>query len=663
MKEITLSFLDKIINKNPDNYFAKGVLQIITKESTFSKRKFIDTIAIPNDGLEEGQADNEIKTENILPIEERPFYDYRFNSFRLNGFRKFPYDDKIDYGIDFTKKDIKNVSLFLIGNNGSGKTTIFSGLEYLCTGKISAAEQRNVQLGTDYLNYGKDKGKTFRLALSTVQEEVESNKDKSKEFNEISYLLRPFFCSENDILEISSYKQDLTHFIYDQTGLKMSTDLLQQLKEEREEARETIDSYNKYGTELQKNTLKPEIQESMIAFLDKLSKESFYLWEYWRKSGREETLPSGAFKINTRLWNLPIPNESENIKGAVDELKNRVNKYLPLLKDDREKFSSFFPYGYSLLDLYSDFIEQCEAATGQKSNAKSLFSTIQPYNKGIEEQYNQLKKISFEDFEEKRDFYYKKYLACQEAFLSGNNEKKADFLMGIYSEKTILTARLEEYRKNQNESIGAKYIRYNNHYGYLNDLIEELEKLINIRIEFFYRIGHRFVEGILESFMEMDETFKLVLRNNQIIPLIEFTKADGTRENFTPREFFNSFRFKMYCLGLKIAVAFSIKKYMNFNFPLILDDVFYSSDFTNREKVEEFIWALYNVHESIFKEQQELQILFLTHDELLVSAATKSVPYRKPILSGRLYDYREFTTNPNGDDDKQFINLYVPFSV
>lgn len=663
MKEITLSFLDKIINKNPDNYFAKGVLQIISKESTFSKRKFIDTIPIPNDGLEEEQADNEIKTEKKLPIEERPFCDYRFNSFRLNGFRKFPYDDKKDYGIDFTKKNIQNVSLFLIGSNGSGKTTIFSGLEYLCTGKISAAEQRNVQLGNDYLNYGKDKGKTFKLALSTVQEDVESNQSKSKEFNEISYLLRPFFCSENDILEISSYKQDLTHFIYDQTGLKMSTDLLQQLKEEREEARETIDSYNKYGTELQKSTLKPEIQESMIAFLDKLTIESFDLWEHWSTSGCKEVMPSETFAIDSQLWNSQIPNESENKKGAVDELKNRVNRYLPSLKEGQDKFYELFPHGNSMLNLYSNFIERCETVTGQKSSAKSLFSSIQPYNKGIEEQYNQLKNISFEDFEVERKFYYEKYLACQKAFLSGDNEKKAEFLMEIYSEKNILTDRLEEYRRNQDESIEAKYKRYNSHYGHLNNLIEGLESQINSRIELFYRIGHRFVEGILESFMEINEKFKLVLTNNQIIPFIEFTKADGTTENFTPREFFNSFRFKMYCLGLKIAVAFSIKKYMNFNFPLILDDVFYSSDFTNREKVEDFIWTLYKVHENIFKEQQELQILFLTHDELLVSAATKSVPYRKPILSGRLFDYREFTTNPNVDDDRQFINLYVPFSV
>lgn len=295
--------------------------------------------------------------------------------------------------------------------------------------------------------------------------------------------------------------------------------------------------------------------------------------------------------------------------------------------------------------------------------ANLFFLSIQPYNKGIEEQYNQLRNISFEDFEVERKFYYGKYLACQEAFLSGDNEKKAEFLMGIYSEKNILTDQLEEYRRNQDESIEAKFQRYNSHYGHLNNLIEGLEKQINSRIELFYRIGHRFVEGILESFMEMNEKFKLVLTNNQITPLIEFTKADGITEKFTPREFFNSFRFKMYCLGLKIAVAFSIKKYMNFNFPLVLDDVFYSSDFANREKVEDFIWTLYDVHENIFKEQQELQILFLTHDELLVSAATKSVPYRKPILSGRLFDYREFTTNPNVDDDKQFINLYVPFSV
>lgn len=659
MKSITLSFLSQIIKEDSSNYFAKEVFRIIkAEERTASlKRKFIDIIPISKSE----PTDNFIETE-ATPENPPSFRDYRFNYFKLNGFRKFPYNDK-DYGIDFAKKDIKNVSLFLIGNNGSGKTTLFSGLEYLCTGKISAAEQRNVALSTNYLNYGKEKGKTFQLTLSTVQADITNSEDNDKNFKEISHLLKPFFCSENDILEISSYKQDLTHFIYDQTGLKMSVDLLHKLKQEREDAREVIDNYI---NELpQKETFNPEIQEKQISFLNNLTLESFKLWEYWEKTGYKNENSPGAFTINTRFWNVPIPNEYKNKKAAIEELTRRIEQYLILLEKDQNSLLAFLPHECTLLKLYSDFITQCKSAITQNPNNRFPFSVIQPYNTAIEEQYNQIKRISFDEFEEKRSFYYKNYLSCWEAYQSNDNQKKADFLMNTYKESTILTQQLEEYRKNSKESIESKYNRYNNHYGYLNHLIKGLEQRINNQIELFYRIGHRFVEETLESFMEIDEKFKLELKDYQIIPLIEFTKTDGNKEFFTPREFFNSFRFKMYCLGLKIAVAFSIKKYMNFNFPLILDDVFYSSDFTNREKVEEFIRILYEVHDTVFERQKELQILFLTHDELLISAATNSVPYRIPILSGRLFDYREFTSDSNKSnrDDKSFTNLYESFSV
>ena len=111
-------------------------------------------------------------------------------------------------------------------------------------------------------------------------------------------------------------------------------------------------------------------------------------------------------------------------------------------------------------------------------------------------------------------------------------------------------------------------------------------------------------------------------------------------------------------------MAFTVKKYFNINFPLIFDDIFYSSDFANRDKVNEFISSIYNIHNIIFTDNENpLQIIFFTHDDLILEAAIKGTSDYGDVICGRLFSYNECDEDSDyrNKDNFEFYNLYIPF--
>lgn len=69
------------------------------------------------------------------PGENPAEHDYRIKSIQTSNFRGIP--DQIDgvpFGIDFCIEDVPR-STIILGTNGSGKTSIFSGMEMIYTQK------------------------------------------------------------------------------------------------------------------------------------------------------------------------------------------------------------------------------------------------------------------------------------------------------------------------------------------------------------------------------------------------------------------------------------------------------------------------------------------------------------------------------------------------
>ena len=67
----------------------------------------------------------------------------------------------------------------------------------------------------------------------------------------------------------------------------------------------------------------------------------------------------------------------------------------------------------------------------------------------------------------------------------------------------------------------------------------------------------------------------------------------------TPDIYFNTFRYKLFCLITNLSLAIAVRKKYNINLPLVIDDIFYSSDYNNKLSFSKFlekIIILFNKH-------------------------------------------------------------------
>ena len=138
----------------------------------------------------------------------------------------------------------------------------------------------------------------------------------------------------------------------------------------------------------------------------------------------------------------------------------------------------------------------------------------------------------------------------------------------------------------------------------------------------------------------------------------------------TPQEYYNSFRYKLYAVSFKIALALMEMKQKGIRVPLVIDDVFNASDFENNIRLEYFVHNIYKAYEMMDKEIP-LQLILLTHDEMVQTAFRKGanlieedgnvVRLPREYVSGRLFNYRYAKQMSEEFNDKMriFYNLYL----
>lgn len=145
-------------------------------------------------------------------------------------------------------------------------------------------------------------------------------------------------------------------------------------------------------------------------------------------------------------------------------------------------------------------------------------------------------------------------------------------------------------------------------------------------------------------------------------------KEDNTK--IEPRDYFNNFRFKLYLISLRIAIAFQVMRTRHISFPLMFDDVFDSSDFTNRVKTNEFIKKIFDLYKKLKINDNSLQIIFFTQDEVIAESVYEGImsSAENPCQKPNAMFVRLFSAFPEseimGDDDIRienedwFYNLY-----
>ena len=146
----------------------------------------------------------------------------------VSNFRKFSSKNGCSYSLDFTDDVCNPCSLFLVGSNGSGKSSLFSALEYIITGeKIGAMIQRGITDEKNYLPYGKVQMNKVKVELKIADknQEVKIGKPIS-----CDYSRRPFFCSDWDLQEIQS-SYSLLKIFEDNLGLSELINIIRDIRE------------------------------------------------------------------------------------------------------------------------------------------------------------------------------------------------------------------------------------------------------------------------------------------------------------------------------------------------------------------------------------------------------------------------------------------------
>jgi len=118
--------------------------------------------------------------------------------------------------------------------------------------------------------------------------------------------------------------------------------------------------------------------------------------------------------------------------------------------------------------------------------------------------------------------------------------------------------------------------------------------------------------------------------------------------------YLNTFHYRLFCTMVGVATAIASRIKTGINMPLVMDDVFYASDFENRHAVENFIEKLFQIFRK-YSPELPLQLIMLTHDRLvfesIMNASHEDNLEEEKIAFARLFPPSE------GEQNKDFINL------
>lgn len=110
-----------------------------------------------------------------------------------------------------------------------------------------------------------------------------------------------------------------------------------------------------------------------------------------------------------------------------------------------------------------------------------------------------------------------------------------------------------------------------------------------------------------------------------ILAEIHRTNTDtGEIEIHSPSKYFNTFRFRLFCTMVSVSVVIAARKNSGINLPLVLDDVFYASDYNSKTTFRQFILTILDLFRR-FNSEMPLQLILFTHDELVFDSALDAI--------------------------------------
>jgi hypothetical protein len=245
----------------------------------------------------------------------------------------------------------------------------------------------------------------------------------------------------------------------------------------------------------------------------------------------------------------------------------------------------------------------------------------------------------------------------------------------IIEQKAILKKEILDFESKiksittRNESINKELKELTERLDLFNEIKGEaleyskiLNKKINEIVDLSYEPIKIVVEKILSNYLEKDDV-SLEISKDDVIDLVtgEITSQiivarlhhrSNPDIKIAPNKYFNTFRYRLFSMMVGISVAVASRKNTGINMPLVLDDVFYASDFEKRTTIINFIKNLFKIFNE--NSNQELQLILFTHDELIFDSVMSAF-----IEMGKDNDavFSKLLPNSDAEPNDDFLEL------
>lgn len=657
------------------NTLCRKMLLSFKNEADGDLRNLIDSITNNSKRIKDLQIEDlNVESEGETPNASQggtdivDMKDFRIRNIKFKNFRTFPSAVK-PYGIDFTKNHRDPCSLFLVGRNGTGKSTIFDALEWLYAGKITNAEQRGINSRDEtknYLTYGF--GYLGGISSNEVKLKVSLNED-GKYGNDWlnTFDIRPLCapalcCSDLDIERIAKYDDgeestSYRHFINCQLGYEeliilqgklegFASELTKKgdvLLRRRNLADLNSNDINLVRSQMAKTLLSPrwrseEQKKKVLKFADIEEVKKI------KHASHPESFKKGQPSEFQKIWDDLIA----NVKLLQDANDERVggNYHIQL-----------------------QILPNVQGEDFQKKVDSQI--------KKISAIYSRFRK-AWDDYAQEGDKHYIGLNLTME-----NLKSDTDFLDSLgasipvndddikrYSILMQRTGRAVAKLKMKLDDALTKIVEENNQHENVDNVFANAD-LKKIAI---------FIQNVLNYYKEKNEEFIVEIKSNSFQVTIKVTTEDGREYTTTPRRYLNTFRFRLYAVLLKIALALYYMKSNNCVAPIIIDDVFNASDFENSVSLSIFVSKIYEVYQEVIDSDKPLQLIILTHDQMMANSFQRGVKMKtakmmeqikngnkadpvRYFIQGRLFHYSEAKEVEKMRGIGNFLNLYLPIEV
>ena len=161
-------------------------------------------------------------------------------------------------------------------------------------------------------------------------------------------------------------------------------------------------------------------------------------------------------------------------------------------------------------------------------------------------------------------------------------------------------------------------------------LIEEKDRIVTS----YFKSIKEVVEKIMNDFIDEKESINLVLSLEKIdrnvegeifqteVIMAKIVQKNG--ESTTPDIYFNTFRYKVFCLMICLSIALSTRMRYKVNLPLVMDDLFFASDFISKNSFSIFLQKIIGLFYK-YTPDMPLQFILFSHDDLIFRSALDAI--------------------------------------